>query len=163
MSGQRRKDSAEALREKFMLQIIRDRRIRANDYRIGFTGNAVLGTPTMFPFRLDRHRVVIGTQLRSRDANGVVDRATPDVKVVLDGQKPSSITHGYIRATLAHAERQQREADQEAENQRNGDYAPVFLKPNHQSIDGAFYEGRKPPKLEPGLRTRRKSGRDPHR
>jgi hypothetical protein len=106
------------------------------------------------PFQcpLDRHRVVIGTQLRNSEwdhANGVVDRATPDVKVVLEGQKPSSITHGYIKAAITHAERQQREADQEAENQRNGDYAPVFLKPNHQSIDVAFYEGRKPPKLEP--------------
>jgi DNA-directed RNA polymerase specialized sigma subunit len=106
---------------------------------------------TMFPFRLDRHRVVIGTQLRSRDwdhANGVVDRATPDVKVVLEGQNPSSITNGFIRAVMTHAERQQREADREAENQRSGDYAPVFLKPDQQRIDIQFCEGRQPPKLE---------------
>jgi hypothetical protein len=103
---------------------------------------------TMFPFRLNRHRVVIGTQLRSRDwdhANGVVDRATPYVKVVLDGRKPSPITEGYIRAVMVHSERLQREADQEAENQRYGDYAPVFLKPGQQQIDIGFYEGRQPP------------------
>jgi hypothetical protein len=85
-----------------------------------------------------RHRVVIGTQLRNNDwdhANGVVDNATPLIKVVLEGQKPSPITHGYLRAALDYSVRQQREADQEAENQRNGDYAPVFLKPDQQQID----------------------------
>jgi hypothetical protein len=104
----------------------------------------------LFQCPLDRHRVVIGTQLQSRDwdhANGVVDRATPDVKVVLEDRKPSPITNGYIRAVIAHSERNQREADQEAENQRYGDYASVFLRPNHQSIDVAFYAGRQPPKL----------------
>lgn len=113
---------------------------------------------TMFPFRLDRHRAVIGMQLRSRDwdhANGVVDRATPNVKVVLEDQKPSPITAGYIRAVMAHSEQLQREADQEAENQRNGDYAPVFLKPNHQSIDVAFYEGKTTAQARAGLRTHR--------
>jgi hypothetical protein len=65
----------------------------------------------------------------------VVDNATPLIKVVLEGQKPSPITHGYLRAALDYSVRQQREADQEAENQRNGDYAPVFLKPDQQQID----------------------------
>src|SRR5262249_52489746 len=101
-----------------------------------------------------RHRTVIGTQLRSSDwdhANGVVDRVTPDVKVVLQGRKPSPITAGYVRATMAHSERLQRESNQEAENQRNGDFAPVFLKPflKPDQIDIGFYQGRQPPKFEP--------------
>src|SRR5262249_28022655 len=98
-----------------------------------------------------RHRAVIGTQLRTSDwdhANGVVDRAGPDVKAVLEGRKPSPITAGYVMGVMAHNECRQREADQEAENQRTGDYAPVFLKPNLQPVDIGFYEGRKPPKLE---------------
>jgi hypothetical protein len=98
-----------------------------------------------------RHRVVLGTQLPGRDwdyANGVVDRATPDIKIVLEGRKPSPITAGYIRGVMALSELRQRESDQEAENQRNGDYAPVFLKPSQMKIDLGFYEGRRPPKLE---------------
>jgi DNA-directed RNA polymerase specialized sigma subunit len=99
-----------------------------------------------------RHRIVLGTQLRGRDwdyANGIVDRATPDVKAVLEDRKPSPITNGYIRAVITHSERQQREANQEAENQRNGNYAPVFSQADEQKIDIGFYEGRKPPRLEP--------------
>jgi RNA polymerase sigma factor (sigma-70 family) len=98
-----------------------------------------------------RHRIVLGTQMRGRDwdyANGVVDRATPDIKTVLEGRKPSPITAGYVRGVMHHNERRQRESDQEAENRLNGDYAPVFLKPDRQQIDIGFYEGRKPPKLE---------------
>lgn len=63
---------------------------------------------TMFPFCLGRHRVVIGTQLRNSDwdhANGVVDRATPDMKVVLEDRKPSPITAGFVRAVMANSER----------------------------------------------------------
>ena len=99
-----------------------------------------------------RHRVVVGTQLRNSDwdyANGVMDRATPDVKVVLEGRKPSPITSAYIAAILANSEQRQRETDQEAENQRNGDWAPVFLTPNQLRLDIGFYVGRQPPKLEP--------------
>lgn len=99
-----------------------------------------------------RHRVVVGTQLRNSDwdyANGVMDRATPDVKVVLEGRKPSPITSAYIAALLAHSEQRQRETDQEAENQRNGDWAPVFLTPNQLRLDVGFYVGRQPPKLDP--------------
>ena len=33
-----------------------------------------------------------------------------------------------MRAVIAHGERIEREAEQEAENQRNGDYEPVFLE-----------------------------------
>ena len=99
-----------------------------------------------------RHRVVVGTQLRNSDwdyANGVMDRATPDVKVVLEDRKPSPITSAYIAAILANSEQRQRETDQEAENQRNGDWAPVFLTPNQLRLDIGFYNGRQPPKLEP--------------
>jgi hypothetical protein len=74
-----------------------------------------------------------------------VDRATPDVKAVLEDRKPSPITNGYIRAVITHSERQQREANQEAENQRNGNYAPVFSQADEQKIDIGFYEARKPP------------------
>src|SRR5262249_40950290 len=58
---------------------------------------------------------------------------------------------GYVRATMAHSERLQRESNQEAENQRNGDFAPVFLKPflKPDQIDIGFYQGRQPPKFEP--------------
>jgi DNA-directed RNA polymerase specialized sigma subunit len=101
---------------------------------------------------IDRHRVVIGTQLRNNDwdhANRVVDRATPDVKVVLEDRKPSPTTRGYARAIMAWSECRQREADQEAENQRHGDYAPVFLKPDRMQADIEFYKGREPPKLNP--------------
>jgi hypothetical protein len=100
----------------------------------------------------DRHRVVLGTQLRNSDwdhANGVAGQATPNVKAVLEGRGPSPITAGYLRAVLSHDIRRQCEADREAENQRNGDYAPVFLKPDYQSIDVRFYKGRQPPKLSP--------------
>ena len=99
-----------------------------------------------------RHRVVVGTHLRNSEwdyANGVMDRATPDVKVVLEDRKPSPITSAYIAALLAHSEQRQRETDQEAENQRNGDWAPVFLTPNQLRLDIGFYNGRQPPKLEP--------------
>src|SRR5262249_38211225 len=71
------------------------------------------------------------------------------IKTVLEDRKPSPITAGYVRAVTTFNELRQREADQEAENQRNGDYSPVFLKPDLQQIDIGFYEGRKPPKLEP--------------
>jgi hypothetical protein len=108
----------------------------------------------VFQCPLDRHRVVIGRQLRSRDwdhANGVVDRATPDVKTVLQDRKPSPTAAAYIRAVMAHGEHLQREADREAENRRHGDYDPVFLEADAQfgQFDIAFYEGRRPPKLEP--------------
>ena len=78
-----------------------------------------------------------------------MDRATPDVKVVLEGRKPSPITSAYIAAILANSEQRQRETDQEAENQRNGDWAPVFLTPHQMKIDVGFYVGRQPPKLDP--------------
>jgi hypothetical protein len=99
-----------------------------------------------------RHRIVLGTQLPGRDwdyANGVVDRATPDIKTVLEGRKPSPITAGYVRGVVALSELRQRESDQEAENQLSGDFSPVVLRPSQMKIDIGFYEGRKPPKLEP--------------
>jgi RNA polymerase sigma factor (sigma-70 family) len=99
-----------------------------------------------------RHRIVLGTQLPGRDwdyANGVVDRATPDIKTVLEGRKPSPITAGYVRGVMHHNERRQRESDQEAENQLSGDFSPAVLRPSQMKIDIGFYEGRKPPKLEP--------------
>src|SRR5262245_33298368 len=98
-----------------------------------------------------RQRIVLGTQLRGSDwdyANGVVDGATPDIKTVLEGRKPSPETAGYVRAVVTFSELRQREADHEAENRRDGDYASVFLKPDEIPIDLGFYEGRKPPKLE---------------
>jgi DNA-directed RNA polymerase specialized sigma subunit len=109
---------------------------------------------TMFqcPEYLKRWRVVIGTQLRNSDldhANGVMDRAIPDVKVVLEDRKPSPITDGYIRAVIDHNERRQRETDQEAENQRHGDYDPVFFEVVPAKFDLAFYHGRNPPNFNP--------------
>jgi hypothetical protein len=71
------------------------------------------------------------------------------VKVALEGRKPSPITSAYIAAVLAYSEQRQRETDQEAENQRNGDWAPVFLTPNQLRLDIGFYNGRQPPKLDP--------------
>src|SRR5262245_51295556 len=96
----------------------------------------------------DRHRIVIGTQLRNSDwdySNGVVDRAGPDIKAVLGDRAPCPITKGYIAGIVTNSELRQRETNQEAENQRSGDYAPVFLKPDRQQVDIGFYKGRQPP------------------
>ena len=104
------------------------------------------------PAIVNRHRVRIGTQLRSGEesyARGVMERASPDVKTVLEGREPSPITRGYVRAVADHNERREREAQQEAENRRFGDYDAVILPTSEQKFDIAFYKGRNPPKFSP--------------
>ena len=81
-------------------------------------------------------------QLRGSDwdyATGVVERASPDIKAVLDNQQPDPTLTGQLRAVIDHNEQRQREAEQEAENQRIGDYSSVFLKPDRQQVDIGFY------------------------
>ena len=55
------------------------------------------------------------------------DWTYPRRRASLNPKQPRLI--GRIRAVVAHNERVQRELDQEAENQRNGDYNSVFLEP----------------------------------
>jgi len=78
--------------------------------------------------RLDLTGPVIGFQLFDRawdHAVGITDRISRDLRRL--GDVIANVP-GLARAIVAHNERRQREADQEAENQRNGDYAPVFLE-----------------------------------
>src|SRR5262249_24394572 len=58
-------------------------------------------------------------------ALGIADRISRDLRALAD-LIPN--IPGLARAVVAHNERCQREPDQEAENQRSGDYTPVFLE-----------------------------------
>src|SRR5262245_47799946 len=80
------------------------------------------------PVRLDLTGPIIAFQLYDRAWDhtlGIADRISRDLRALADliANLP-----GLARAIVAHNERRQREADQEAENQRSGDYAPVFLE-----------------------------------
>jgi hypothetical protein len=55
-----------------------------------------------------------------------MDRTSADLRILL-GDQPR--LKDRMRAVIAHNERMEREADQEAENRRAGDYSPVFLEP----------------------------------
>jgi hypothetical protein len=73
--------------------------------------------------------VTIGFQLfGSTDPGGVIERLSPDLRVLLEPGRPR--LSGRMRAVIAHSERLQREAEQEAENQKSGDWRPVFLDAN---------------------------------
>ena len=57
-----------------------------------------------------------------------MDRLSPDLRILL-GLEPASkdpLLLGRMRGVVAHNERRQRETDQELENQKRGDYDPVF-------------------------------------
>jgi len=98
------------------------------------------------------HRLVIGVQLNSNEAahaRGVTERASPDIKTVLEFPADDSVIRGRMRAVIDHQERRQREADQEVENQRAGSHAPVFLPTKDMGADVRTYKGRKPPKHYP--------------
>ena len=78
--------------------------------------------------RLDLTGPVIGFQLFDRawdHALGIADRVSRDLRTLADLISRRSSASD---ANVAHNERRQREADQEAENQRRGDYSPVFLE-----------------------------------
>jgi DNA-directed RNA polymerase specialized sigma subunit len=97
-------------------------------------------------------RLVIGVQLNSNEeahARGVTERASLDIKAVLDFPGDDSVIRGRMRAVIDHQVRRQREADQEAENQRAGSHAPVFLATKDMGADVRTYRGRKPPKHHP--------------
>ena len=97
-------------------------------------------------------RLVIGVQLNSNEeayARGVTERASPDIKTILDFPADDSVIRGRMRAVIDHQERRQREAAQEAENQRAGSHAPVFLATKDLGADVRTYKGRKPPNHYP--------------
>jgi hypothetical protein len=78
--------------------------------------------------KLDLNSSVIGRQLYSKEphyALRIIDRLSVDLRILI-GCSP--VLAGRMRAVIAHGERCQREADREAENQRNGDYRSVFLE-----------------------------------
>src|SRR5262249_55688596 len=78
--------------------------------------------------QLDLAGPVIGFQLYDRawdHALGAADGISRDLRTAVDFLVDLP---GLARAIVAHNERCQREADEETENQRNGDYAPVILE-----------------------------------
>jgi hypothetical protein len=91
---------------------------------------------------LDLNGMAVGSQINSKVpaaklakrfdyARETLDGLSADLRkligVDLGDGRPALI--GRMRAVIAHNDRRQREAEQEAENQRNGDYGPVFLEP----------------------------------
>jgi len=110
------------------------------------------GARITFDVQSGNRRLGIGIQLGSNDevhARGVAERASPDIKIVLDAPADDSVLRARMRAVLDHQERRQREADQEAENQRAGSHAPVFLEPKDMGADVKAYKARKPPRHHP--------------
>jgi hypothetical protein len=71
--------------------------------------------------------VTVGIQLPgSTDPLEVIERLSPDLRIVISYNMPA--IKGQIRAVVADSERRQREADQEAENQRLGIGIRYFLR-----------------------------------
>ncbi|HET7165501.1 MAG TPA: hypothetical protein VFI94_10185 [Pseudolabrys sp.] len=102
--------------------------------------------------RPTHHRVVIGIQLitNSEDhVRGLTEMVSQAMPIVLEGAGPGPKLGGKMKAVLAHMEREQREADQEAENRKSGDYDPVFLEISPVAADIQFYKGVKAPKFRP--------------
>jgi hypothetical protein len=74
------------------------------------------------------------------------ERISRDIRVVTDSHPPGIVTGkmaGQMRAVFEHGERLQREADQEAENQRSGDYKTVIFEPLPTKPDVVAYKGGK--------------------
>jgi hypothetical protein len=89
---------------------------------------------------------------RLRVANEqIIDRASPDARILAGMRGDLDVRRAYIRAAFDHQERRQAEINQEAENQKCGDYNPVFLEA--RSITGGVdikeRKGREPPRLLP--------------
>ena len=75
-----------------------------------------------------RHRVTAAVSLLPGDnVMATYLRISDNIRIPLQDQRPSQKLAGWIRAIMDHLVRRQREADQEAQNQLRGDYAPVFL------------------------------------
>jgi hypothetical protein len=73
--------------------------------------------------------VKIGVQLfGGTDARAIIERMSPDLRALLEPNRPR--LPGRMRAIVAHGERCQREAEQEAENQKSGNWNSVFLDVN---------------------------------
>lgn len=99
-----------------------------------------------------RHQIVIATQLPSADeahARGITQGISEDIPHILADHDRDRVRVGFLRAIVDLRKRNQREADQEAENQKAGDWKPVFLEVRPSHIDIAFYKGKKPPKFKP--------------
>jgi hypothetical protein len=101
-----------------------------------------------------RRRTTLRVQLGSVLADHVLplwNRASPDARLLSDHRSETSVRYGWLRAVLDHHERRQDEIEQEAENQRGGDYNPVFLgaRPKTGGIDIRQCKGREPPRLLP--------------
>ena len=99
-----------------------------------------------------RHQIVIATRLPSADeghARGITQGISEDLPHILANQDRDHVRVGFLRAIVDLRKRNQREADQEAENQKNGDWRAVFLEVRPSHIDIAFYKGKKPPKFKP--------------
>jgi hypothetical protein len=97
-----------------------------------------------------RHRIILGVQLHATDeihSRGVIERISADLPAVINNQPANSIRLGFWRAMVDMAECRQRETDQEAENQKGGDFSPVFLETRRLHLDIGLYKGRKPPNL----------------
>jgi len=89
--------------------------------------------------RLDLNGLVVGFQFFSKVsavkearqfgyAREITEQLSADLRTLIGigGGRPT--LSGRMGAVIAHNEQRQHEADQEAENQRNGDYDPVFLE-----------------------------------
>ena len=106
--------------------------------------------PLVWPTTKLRHRVKLGLQLNRNDnALAVQARISADLPRVLDQQPPNPTLLGWIRATIDHLIRRQREAEAEAEKRLAGDYSPTFLEAARNAIDLKFYKGRRPPRFLP--------------
>jgi hypothetical protein len=76
--------------------------------------------------------VKIGVQLfGGTDARAIIERMSPDLRGLLELPRPEAPRlSGRMRAIVAHSDRQQRKAEQEVENQKCGDWNPVFTDAN---------------------------------
>jgi DNA-directed RNA polymerase specialized sigma subunit len=93
-----------------------DKATRAAGLRFGWWG---IGRTT----RVDPRYLL---RLYGTPEDRLTGRVAAGLQTILDG--PAPVLAGRMRAVIADDDRRRREAEQEAENQRNGDYAPVFLE-----------------------------------
>lgn len=114
-----------------MLHAELDRRLAEEKLSTGAPEYGTGGNRT--PVTLDMKGAIIGVRLYDNaepHVRGVMDRLSSDLRILLGFEPPSKEPRllGRMRAVVAHGERLQREADQEAENQQGGNYNPVFLE-----------------------------------